>query len=1008
MLFVLGKFGERIGKDDHIISRVFHKINGSHPHLVDGLSKQLADKPPTRFKLLKQTADDLTNITNIHQLKEALQIAVKLEMVVMFEYLFACFSVINNSDESNPSLLMSPNIYPYLSELRREYKTQFMIICIEEMQHMSMAMDMLISIGGKPNVQQVAFPTDIGCDGAKADLIRLNLESLYMFAKNEEPYPDDKTPEEIIIPSDEENFVYYSIAQLYDAISHGFEAVHGIEGDAMFEVDETMTPMSKHYTQLQPVLDDIFVIETQGEGLQGGILFKAIIEAILDWIIGLGDKGDKQKKQEIIDLCKKILEELDDLDQLLQDISLLIELVEKFEKISGQVLPIGNKGFAGLKLLEPSHWARFLMMIMNYSMLNASSLMKDDKSSNFFSRPSYPRPDSVYHPVTQLFINLANSSYHLLLNIFEGTIMAIPPEQDEKFQITLRYRSIRFYPIMSILIYPLGEILSYFQLNLDKTNKTAGYPFAPIPEGPIEELETFLKDLGDISKEPAVGKFFNVSWRLRKLYQMSLQFDDNFLDKELPTCVGKWIDDCEIQAQIVKRVKYTLKHLLRSIKVLFIGFTNGLPLLSLQNPKSTSFTCEDQPQEKPVLEICNDKYYLNVEFDGYVMYSMATDYDPTYETRGFIGHQFMFEYSNDPDFSDEFFTQQHLLNNYPGEKKSSFKRQFVPSKNYEGVKVTSAKLVAPCYKTDEELREAKFFEMQEEIRKEFSVPLHTKPIDFCFHTMMIAGEEYVPKFQQLNMALSRQMGVDPVNVGFKTKNLDIKRANLLYTKSGEVVNYDSACIQYSDNFGVYSKITDPRTQKSGGYLEWCDTFNPINGLLANTNLMNTKCGAGQCPSDFYTLYQLRADKMMTDIQGILSNYKSDPLASLIIPFLKFFPETKLIVLALMVNIPEGDVKSKLSYLCTRYLQVKYLIANYFKNSPYQAFYHVPLNAPSDQNTENHLTAVNTGGGNLSRLEFITNQDWCVDFWVGAYDYDALTFYMTGSLNIPVHLKPPPT
>lgn len=955
-----------------------------------------------------QAAEDLTNITNIIQLREALQVAVELEMTVMFEYLFACFSVINNSDESIPSLLISPKIYPYLSELRREYKTQFMYICIQEMQHMSMAMDMLISIGGEPNLQKVSFPSDIGCEHAKADLSRLNLESLYMFAKNEEPYPDDKTPWTDISPESNSGFVYYNIAQLYGAIYKGFETVHMARGNVMFEMKETMTPMKKRYTKLDPVLADIIVIETQGEGALGGKLFKEIIEAIIDWINGV-PSGDEKKKQEIIDLCNKILGELEDLEVLLDDLSRLMALIVNFEKDSGLTFPVGS-GFANLTLSEPSHWARFLMMIINYSMLNASPLMVDDKSPEFFSRPSYPRPDTVYHAVTQKFINLANASYHLLLEIFEGTIMAIPPEQDKTFQITARYNSIRFYPIMSILIYPLGEILSYFQLNPTTTDKTAGFPFTPIPAGTNDELQAFLKNLGDICQTEAVSKFFGVSWRLMKLHQMSLEFTEDFINNELPKCVGTWIppSKLEIRTKIVDRVKYTLGHLLRSIKVLYIGFTNGLPTLSQQDPASTKFVCGDDPEmKKHGSEICLNKYYLNVEFDGYAMYSMATDYDPTYETRGFIGHQFMFEYSNDPDFTDEFFTQQPLLNRYPDEKESSFHRWFIPAKNYEGVKVTSAKLVAPCYKTEEELAEAKFGEMQEAVQQEFSAPVPPhKQIDFRFNTMKIAGQEYVPKFQQLNEALSRQMGIDPVNVGFTTKSFDVKRANLLHAPDGKVVDYDSACIVYSDNFGVYSRITDPRTQKSGGYLEWCDTFNPINGLLANTNLMNAKCGGGQCAADFYTLYRLRADKIMTEIQGILSNYKKDPLASLIIPFLKYFPQTTLIVLALMVNIPDADVKSKLSYLCVRYLQVQYLISQNFKNSPFQAFYHVPLNAPSDLAKENHLTADNKGEGALSRLEFITDQDWCVDFWVGAYDYDALTFFMSGSLNIPVHLKPP--
>ena len=69
--------------------------------------------------------------------------------------------------------------------------------------------------------------------------------------------------------------------------------------------------------------------------------------------------------------------------------------------------------------------------------------------------------------------------------------------------------------------------------------------------------------------------------------------------------------------------------------------------------------------------------------------------------------------------------------------------------------------MAPCYKTEEELAEAKFGEMQEAVQQEFSAPVppHKKSttvlIPMEFFGMKIAGQEYVPKFQQLNEALDK-------------------------------------------------------------------------------------------------------------------------------------------------------------------------------------------------------------------------------------------------------------
>ena len=179
-----------LGKDSFFLSKVFDVVDGKHPLVLSNLAKRMSDTRPMILKLSTKQSRELTNIQTIISLKEALQVAVNLEMTVLFEYLFACFSVLNSSDEVNKED-KGQVMAPYFSELRREYKNQFMIICIQEMQHMSMAIDMLISIGGKPNLQEVHFPSEIGVSDAKADLIRLKLESLLMFAKNEEPYPDE-------------------------------------------------------------------------------------------------------------------------------------------------------------------------------------------------------------------------------------------------------------------------------------------------------------------------------------------------------------------------------------------------------------------------------------------------------------------------------------------------------------------------------------------------------------------------------------------------------------------------------------------------------------------------------------------------------------------------------------------------------------------------------------------------------------------------------------------------
>ena len=995
---ILGShLGRVLEGDSFFLSKVFHEIDGTHPSVLTNLAQRLSDTQPMMIKLSTKQSRELSIIETITALKDALQIAVNLEMTVMFEYLFACFSVLNSSDEIDTRNI-NKDIAAYFSELRREYKNQFMIICVQEMQHMSMAIDMLISIGGKPDLQQVHFPSEIGVSDSKADLIRLCLKSLLMFAKNEEPYPEGSgDARTALVPTTESGFEYYSIAQLYNAINDGFIFIHKQIGDSMFSLIPGMCNMSKTYTNLPDVLKDINTIQTQGEGAKGGILFNKIIKNVIEWIetLDFPPESDKEKlRQQILTLCNSILSEIDDLSKLLPDVLELIQLLEKLKEVKGISFPADASIFISLKSIQPSHWGRFLMMIVNYLMLisEPDHLENEKQIDANFSRPSYPRPDeNGYHPITQVIVDLTNSSYHLLLKILEGTILAVPSEMESTYQITERYNNIRFYPIMSILIYPLGETLSYFQLNKTGTDKTAGFPFVPI------------NDERQIN-EP-LNKFFDIILSLKNLYDQSLLLNEKFFNS-LKGCVGTWVNDPHQQDIIIQRVSNTLRNVIRSIYVLYKGFSNGIPLpqaniISQPQPNTIS-----QSRVKPTKQAVRksepspqheekDIFYLNLEFDGYLIYSMATDNDPTFDTRGFCGHQFMFEYNNDPDFTDEFHSQNTLKQ---GDK--TFTRDFIPEKYYKGVKVRSATLVPPCYLTEQELIDIKFPEIQAALTEDFM----TKSTDFRFDPFTLNNNTYYPRFSQLNYALTREIGIDPINIGFDTKCFSVLRPNLLYSENGQVIDYDTACLTCSQNFGKYPSAADDRMPKSGGYCAWVDPYSANNGLLPYPNQV-AKSGSGQSMREILRNWKRRSDNIMKEIQPIIAKYPDDPLVSLIPIFLRSYPDSKLICIALMVNIPNAADKNRLSYLCTRYLNVIALIKARGIAAPVGCFYHVPLNAPPGEYTK----AINKSAGSadvLSSIEFVTNHDWYTDFWVGGVDYDALTFFMTGSLMLPLFLNVP--
>ena len=760
----------------------------------------------------------------------------------------------------------------------------------------------------------------------------------------------------------------------------------------MFSLIPGMCNMNKTYTNLPDVLKDINTIQTQGEGAKSDVLFTTIIKQVIEWIeiIEFPPGIDEEKlRQQILTLCNSILLEIDDLSKLLPDVSDLIKLLETLKELKGISIPADSCIFISLKSIQPSHWGRFLMMIINYLMLMGEPENMENEIEANFSRPSYPRPDgNGYYPVTQVIVDLTNSSYHLLLKILEGTILAVPSEMDSKYQISERYNNIKFYPIMSILIYPLGEILSYFQLNKTGTDKTAGFPFVPI----CDERQI---------NEP-LDKFFDIILSLKNLYDQSLKLNEDFFNS-LKGCVGTWVKDSDQQGIIIQRVSNTLRSIIRSIYVLHQGFSNGIPLPQATLTPDTKSNVISHPLVKPTEQTIRkskpppqhedkDKFYLNLEFDGYVIYSMATDNDPTFETRGFCGHQFMFEYNKDPDFTDEFHTQNTLK-----QGENTFTRDFIPEKYYRGVKVRSATLVPPCYLTEQELIDINFPVIQAAIAEDFM----TNSTDFRFDSITLKNKKYYPRFSQLNYALTRQIGIDPINIGFDTKCFSVLRANLLYNENEQVIDYDTACLTCSQNFGKYPTIADDRMPKSGGYLAWAHPYYVNNGLLPFPNQVG-KSGSGQSMPDIIWNLKRRSNNIMEEINPIIAKYQDDPLVSLIPIILKYYPESKLICIALMVNIPNAADKNRLSYLCTRYLNVIELIKVNGIAAPVGCFYHIPLNGEDS-------IAINKYAGSadvLSSIEFVKTQDWYTDFWVGGVDYNALTFFMTGSLMLPLFLNVP--
>lgn len=967
-----------------------------HPEISNKMFNCLKENQEFKIKVTREKAKELTNIQIMHQLKEALQIAVRLEMTVLFEYLFACFSVINASDEVRSDPKSKEDENPYYSELRREYKNQLMIICIQEMYHMRMACDMLVSIGGIPNLNQATFPSEFGSANIPARLIRLNLLSLCLFAINEEPEESNQVPTSTN-PNDE--FVYLGISQLYSSIKEGFKTIHAQIGQSMFTPQKGVTCMGKQfYTDIDCVLHAIDVIMYEGEGGKGGILILNLIKQFIKWLISLnilaGRNYDQAKvvQEELIKLSDDILNKLTDSLEVVQDFEQIIYLYDQLIEYGVDSLPITSPNFILATMYGPSHWERFIMMLINYSTLMYTNWgnidLGNDDFSQFFSRPSHPSPieGQIYKTATQKIVDIANQSFQLLLAILQAGFIEIPGELNEQYQIKDRYDSIKFYPIMTILIYPIGELLSYFQLSDGDTTKTAGFPFIPSDSLTIAEpLNKFNDIIG------CVHALNNATNAL---------FDGSFMD-QLDSSVGTWLPDGDNKQAVVNRVKKLLNDVKKAVNVIFSGFTNGIPTRAaiiqpslLCNTSEISFA-----NYKPV--VYEDKYYMNIEFSGYSLFLLASDPDPTFDPRGFSGNMFMYEYTGDPDFTTYFYTENKNI--YPDDPTKRFTRPYVPPINYDGVKITDVSLVIPSYKDRKEIQEGTNFLQIEACLKS---DLCSRP--FNFMELQNGGNTYYPTIPMFNYALSRTYGIDPVNIDILSKNFHMRRANFftnpITKKIDPSITYVEALLKYSDSFGPYPIIANDRFPQSGGYLSWMNPKKGGVGGVSKTNAINAKSGTGQTKWDFYTLVQKRNAILKSEIDKILQSCQSDPLASLINQLLEFY-NSKLIVLALMIDIP-NPTRNNLSYLCSRYLQMKKILQGlklkgYYHEDSSQFYYNVPLNA----NDETYFITQNNGADPLLKcIDFIRDENWYLDFGFGGMDYDALSFFMTGNMMIPVNVK----
>lgn len=215
------------------------------------------------------------------QLIYALTEAASLEHVLMCQYLFAAASL-----KTKISELTANDRQYYQIERMRYWKRKITEVAREEMQHLAMAMNLLVAVGGAPTFARPNFPNetfyykDLLPDGSYQGLL-MSLEkfsgqhdepyaTIDRFIRFESPYkPQMKALLSVIPPAN----TYDTVGQLYRAIQDAFGRLPNVLVDISDQYDPHDEDNQNVRLPYRPRISN--VVKTPAEA-------QALIEQIID------------------------------------------------------------------------------------------------------------------------------------------------------------------------------------------------------------------------------------------------------------------------------------------------------------------------------------------------------------------------------------------------------------------------------------------------------------------------------------------------------------------------------------------------------------------------------------------------------------------------------------------------------------------------------------------------------------------------------------------------------
>lgn len=363
-------------------------------------------------------------------------------------------------------------------EKMREWESSILLVARQEMAHLGYVCNLLTAIGGAPHLRRPNLPTKYFDGKVPLNLKTFSLEAIEEFIRYEVPYGQSSEQNQELLRTIDFPPSYGSIGELYTKIQKGFETL-AQRNEPLFIGPSSAQIESQDFPGFynRPSSYQIEIHKVFDLASARAAIQQIIKEGEGPYVEGSEEMSHYKRFQ---DIYKELKNELDQ-DNQFQPARPVID--NPVVLPDDAVLPVGVT--------------------------------------------------RITHPATQSVLNLFNAAYEIMMLI----LIRIFSHIDETDSDVLALQKIAFFPMMTMVIRPLGEVLTQMPAFSPDTGSTAGPNFEVARDLTLlphkqtawiylhERLQELAQDCKDVN-----GQLNTLSENLQKrigprLYQLQKNLD---------------------------------------------------------------------------------------------------------------------------------------------------------------------------------------------------------------------------------------------------------------------------------------------------------------------------------------------------------------------------------------------------------------------------------------------------------------------------------------------------